>query len=149
MGYIGNKRSERSQYAIESGLVTKSQLKAWQKRAVESGAVRPCEWHHTGKYFNRTEYYDPIDFAELNSKDFPPVKKEKLAEKEVWYVLVSAEWGGTKRYRKIVGANVRVTNKITDRQRTANKYFLYGGYIKEFDTEAEARQFAKIAELEE
>lgn len=29
MGYIGNKRSERSQYAIESGLVTKSQLKAF------------------------------------------------------------------------------------------------------------------------
>ena len=34
MGYIGNRRSERSQFAIESGLVTKSQLKAWQKRAV-------------------------------------------------------------------------------------------------------------------
>lgn len=149
MGYIGQSRSIRSQQAIESGLITKSQLKPWQKRAVESGAVRPCEWHHTGKYFNRTEYYDPIDFAELNSKDFPPVKKEKLSEKEVWYVLVSAEWGGTKRYRKIVGANVKVTNKITDRQKTANKYCLYGGYIKEFDTEAEARQFAKIAELEE
>ena len=39
---------------------------------------------------------------------------------------------------------MKVTNKITERQRTANKYFLYGGYIKEFETEAEARQFAKI-----
>ncbi|MEZ7542392.1 hypothetical protein O3631_05335 [Streptococcus salivarius] len=44
---------------------------------------------------------------------------------------------------------MKVTNKITERQRTANKYFLYGGYIKEFETEAEARQFAKIAELED
>ena len=34
MGYIGNKRSERSQYAIESGLVTKSQLKAYCERSL-------------------------------------------------------------------------------------------------------------------
>lgn len=148
MGYIGQSRSIRSQQAINDGLVTKTQLQAWQKRAVESGAVRPREWHHTGKYFNKTEYYDPIDFAELNPKDFPPNSKKK-EEKETWYVLVSAEWGGTKRYRKILGADVKVTNKITERQKTANKYCLYGGYIKEFDTEAEARQFAKIAELEE
>lgn len=148
MGYIGQSRSIRSQQAINDGLVTKTQLKAWQKRAVESGEVRPCEWHHTGKYFNKTNYFDLTDFEELNPKDFPPCSKKK-EEKETWYVLVSAEWGGTKRYRKIVGANVKVTNKITDRQRTANKYFLYGGYIKEFDTEAEAKQFAKIAELED
>ena len=63
--------------------------------------------------------------------------------------MVSADWGGTKKYPKIIGSVVKVTNKITDRQKTANKYCLYGGYIKEFDTEAEARQFAKIAELED
>lgn len=148
MGYIGQSRSERSQQAINDGLLTKNQLKAWQKRAVEQGVVSPCEWHHTGKYFNKTEYYDPIDFAELNPKDFPPVKKEKLAEKEVWYVLVSAEWGGTKRFRKIIGANVVVKNKITAAQRSANKYCLYGGYIKEFNTKEEAENFAKTAELE-
>ena len=85
MGYIGNKRSERSQYAIESGLVTKSQLKAWQKRAVESGAVRPCEWHHTGKYFNKTNYFDLTDFEELNPKDFPPNSKKKKKHGMFWY----------------------------------------------------------------
>lgn len=148
MGYIGQSRSERSQQAINDGLLTKNQLKAWQKRAVEQGTVRPCEWHHTGKYFNKTEYYDPIDFAELDPKDFSPVKKEKLAEKEVWYVLVSADWGGTKKYPKIIGSVVKVTNKITERQKTANKYCLYGGYIKEFDTKEEAENFAKVAELE-
>lgn len=148
MGYIGQSRSERSQQAINDGLLTKNQLKAWQKRVVEQGTVRPCEWHHTGKYFNKTEYYDPIDFAELDPKDFPPVKKEKLAEKEVWYVLVSADWGGTKKYPKIIGSVVKVTNKITERQKTANKYCLYGGYIKEFDTKEEAENFAKVAELE-
>lgn len=147
MGYIGQSRSERSQQAIDEGLVTKNQLKAWQKRAVEQGVIRPCEWHHTGKYFNKTEYYDPIDFEGLNPKDFPPTKKEKIAEKQVWYVLVSAEWGGTKRFRKIVGANVVVKNKITAAQKSANKYSLYGGYIKEFDTQEEAEKFAKTAKL--
>ena len=101
MGYIGNKRSERSQYAIESGLVTKSQLKAWQKRAVESGAVRPCEWHHTGKYFNKTNYFDLTDFEELNPKDFPLLKKipevllyRKKKKKKYgmsWFLLIGGE----------------------------------------------------------
>ena len=45
MPYIGQSRSVRSQEAIEKGLVVKSQLKAWQKRAVDQGAVFPCEWH--------------------------------------------------------------------------------------------------------
>ena len=46
MPYIDQSRSVRSQEAIEKGLVVKSQLKAWQKRAVDQGAVFPCEWHH-------------------------------------------------------------------------------------------------------
>lgn len=62
--------------------------------------------------------------------------------------MVSADWGGTKKYPKIIGSVVKVTNKITDRQKTANKYCLYGGYIKEFDTKEEAENFAKVAELE-
>lgn len=147
MGYIGQSKSERSQQAIDKGLLTKNQLKTWQKRAVEQGVIKPCEWHHTGKYFNKTDYYNPIDFEELNPKDFPPVKKEKIAEKQIWYVLVSAEWGGTKRFRKIVGTNVVVKNKITAAQRLANKYSLYGGYIKEFGTQEEAEKFAKTATL--
>lgn len=145
MGYIGQKRSERSQEAIDRGLVTKSQLKAWQKRAVEQGAVSACEWHHTGKYFNRTEYFDLEDFEELNPKDFP--KTKKIEEPETWYVLVSADWGGTKKHPKIIGADVKVTNKITERQRNANKYYRYGGYIKEFNTETEAQAFAEVAAL--
>lgn len=148
MGYIGQSRSYRSQQAIDDGLITRSELKAWQKRAVDSGKVRPCEWHHTGKYFNKTEYFDPNDFQELDAKDFPPIKKNKEIKKETWYVLVSADWGGTKKYPKIIGSVVKVTNKITDRQKTANKYCLYGGYIKGFDTKEEAENFAKVAELE-
>ena len=44
---------------------------------------------------------------------------------------------------------MKVTNKITERQRTANKYFLYVGDIKEFETDAEARQISKMAFLKD
>lgn len=147
MGYIGQSRSVRSQMAIDEGLLTKSQLKAWQKRAVEQGAVQACEWHHTGKYFNRTNYYNPADFENLNPKDFPPVKKVAVETPEIWYVLVSAEWGGTKRYPKIVGTDTVVTNKITKRQRYANKYSNYGGHIKEFDNKEDALAYSKAISI--
>ena len=71
MGYIGNKRS-----AVLRGLVPKSQLKDWQKRAVDSGAVKPREWRHTGEYYNSKELctmpdcYDLSDFECLNPNDF-------------------------------------------------------------------------------
>lgn len=148
MGYIGHSRSERSQEAIDNGLLVYSQLSAWQKRAVDSGAVKPCEWHHTGKYFNKTNYFDPQDFEGLNPKDFPNVPKQKPIPSEHWYVLVSADWGGTSKHPRIVGADVQVTDKITDRQKNANKYSRYGGYIKEFDNEDDAKAFAKTAKLE-
>ena len=148
MGYIGNKRSERSQEAINNGLVTKSQLKAWQKRAVGQGVVSSCEWHHTGKYFNVTEYYDLNDFKDLKKEDFPPVKKEnKKEEVEVYYVLVSAVWGGTKRYPKIVDVDVQITTKLSSYKRACNKYNLYGGYIKEFSTYKDALEFSRTAKL--
>lgn len=149
MGYIGQSRSVRSQMAIDEGLLTKSQLKAWQKRAVEAGEVSPCEWHHTGKYFNRTNYYNPADFEELNPKDFPPIKtvKEAVEEPEIWYVLVSAQWGGTKRYPKIVGTDAVVTNRITNRQRYAKKYDNYGGHIKEFENKEDALAYARTISI--
>ena len=133
--------------AYESGLLPKSKLKSWQKRAVEAGAVMKAEWHHTGKFYGDTDFYNPVDFEALNPKDFPVIKKEKPEENK-WYVLVSAEWGGTKSHPKITGANVKVTDHITEKQRTAKKYFRYGGYIKEFVSEDEAKEFADSAKLD-
>lgn len=145
MPYIGQKRSVRSQEAIEKGLVVKSQLKAWQKRAVDQGTVFPREWHHTGKFYNRTNYYDLDNFKDLDPKDFPPVKNKSVSNN--WYVLVSAQWGGNKRWPRITGTDVKVTNKLTSRQENAKKYSDYGGYIKTFATEEQANAFAKTAEL--
>ena len=142
MGYIGNKRSVNSQNAIDEGMLTFSQLKAWQKRAVKAGAVIHNEWHHTGKYFNETKYYDPEDFAELNPKDFPIVKEIKKEEPKKFFVLVSAEWGGTRKHPKIVGKEVKIVEKLTESQKNAKKYYMYGGSITEFGNMEEAQKYA-------
>ena len=63
--------------AYANGKVPKSKLSAWQRRAVEAGAVGPCEWHHSSKYFNKVDFYDLTDFMSLKAADFPPVKKAK------------------------------------------------------------------------
>ena len=150
-GYIGASRSVRSQEAINNGLLTYSQLHAWQKRAVTAGAVEPCEWHHTGKYLQETDYYNPEDFATLNPEDFPPAPKKKDAEQEpaVWYVLVAAEWAGSKNHRKIVGVETHVTDKPTQAQLNARKYSDWGGYIKTYKRKCDATRFAKTAKLKQ
>lgn len=96
-------KSDNAVWAEERGLLKKSELKAWQKRAVEAGAVAPAECHHTSSFFNETNYYDPEDFKNLNPKDFPPEKKEPKPEKTL--TRMSAwweEWEGSRncgRYR--------------------------------------------------
>ena len=68
-------KSDRAIEAEERGLVTYSNLKAWQKRAVDRGIVRAREWHHTGAAANRTNYYSLEDFEDLNANDFKAEKK--------------------------------------------------------------------------
>ena len=80
-------------------------------------------------------------------KNFPKIPKIDETKNQIWYVLVSAQWGGTKKHPKIMGVDVKVTNKITNQQLNANKYQRYGGYIKEFTNENEAHEFAKKAKL--
>lgn len=147
MGYIGQSRSVRSLEAINSGLLTKKDLKAWQKRAVKQGGVTYKEWHHTGKFYNKTYYYDPLDFEDLDPKDYPISKNKVKESQKKYYVLVSAEWGGTRKHPKIIGADVKVVDKLRANQEQANKYNFYGGYIKEFDNKQQAEEFAKYAEL--
>ena len=143
MGYIGFSRSERSQEAIDRGLIVKTQMSAWQKRAVEAGAVLPCEWHHTGKYFSKTNYYDPNDFEDLNPKDFPVQKKEEAKWDGKWRVLVSAHWKGSPNNSHISGTDVAIRKTLTSRQKDARKYYTHGGHIKEFQTFDEALAYAK------
>jgi hypothetical protein len=109
MSYIGQSRSANSEIAREEGKLIYSELKAWQKRAVDAGAVRTCEWHHTGKYFNETNYYDPDSFAELDPADYPSIKKKAPEEKAV--TVEYAYWTGSRKHSH------RNTDKIAATQR--------------------------------
>ena len=77
------KKSDRALEAEARGLVTYSQLKKWQQRAVDRGAVRAREWHHTSGAANKTNYYDLADFEDLNSEDFKAIKKENINQADL------------------------------------------------------------------
>lgn len=76
-------KSDRAIEAESCGKVTYSALKAWQKRAVDCARVLPCEWHHTSAAANRTNYYRPEDFEDLDPKDFPPRGKEGINQADL------------------------------------------------------------------
>ncbi|MBB4071638.1 hypothetical protein [Canibacter oris] len=94
-------KSDRAITAEEDGLLTYSRLDAWQKRAVKAGAVLPCEWHHTGAAANKTNYYDPEDFAELNPADFPAVKVAPVVNGDLNRLRISIS------YKTMVGGFTR------------------------------------------
>jgi hypothetical protein len=64
------KKSNKAIEAEGRGLVVYSKLKAWQKRAVDVGAVTPSAWHHTSGAANRTNFYELSDFEHLDEKQF-------------------------------------------------------------------------------
>lgn len=62
-GYVGWSMSRRAGEAYDNGLAPLSKIKggAWKKIAAK--IVGPAEWHHTSKFCNRTDFYDPRAIA--------------------------------------------------------------------------------------
>lgn len=63
-------KSNNAVIAEESGLMTASRLAKWASRWKRfrgctasdiKEILSPSEWHHTSKFFNRTNYYNPLD----------------------------------------------------------------------------------------
>lgn len=90
-------KSDRALEAEARGLVTYSQLKKWQQRAVDRGAVRAREWHHTSGAANKTNYYDLTDFNDLNSEDFKSLKNENTSQADLSRLEIAIT------YQKMVG----------------------------------------------
>lgn len=91
-GYIGFSRSVRSQIARENGLMTATDLAKWVKQWKQYAGCTAkhislnliaSEWHHTSKYFNKTNYYDPRDLLaiDLRQKLQKCLLERKLAKK--------------------------------------------------------------------
>ena len=142
MGYIGQKMSERAAAAYDTGEKplskwTKGDIISRLKKAIKEGEVEASEdylvraeklcqatlkshlldlssWHHTGKYFNCTYFYDLVgDLPSIEkmeednrkrkeeSNSSKAEKKAKIAEK---YAVITYYWTenrGSKKWPKI------------------------------------------------
>ena len=150
-------KSNNAIIAEENGLKTYSNLKAWQKRAVDKGTVRAAEWHHTGAAANRTDYYDPEDFADLNPADFPAKKKEKANQADLKRLKIEITFekmvhGFTTRHKTfetitVEGLDVRKSDNVITgaggRRITSNNK-----EVKYFYKKPRARNFKEITEYE-
>lgn len=130
MGYIGQKMSERAMEAYENGEMplskwTKSvilenietekkgeseKLKKYSAETLRDYFLILSSWHHTAKYFNRTNFYEfymperisyeKLDELEKQNKD--EKKRKKNRENEMTIALVKyGEWEGTRRHPKL------------------------------------------------
>lgn len=120
-GYVGQSMSRRARQAYDTGLLPKAKIR---KDDLESagidvpvgfvkwlmpGVITPTEWHHTGKHFNETDFYDLEDVKEqLEELDIETLLhryKEEKREKEQetgYYALIEyGEWSGSRNHPKL------------------------------------------------
>ena len=81
------------------------QLKKVKSDVLKAHLLRKSSWHHTGKFFNRTDFYS-IDFDLIDSLDLKTVKEwqqekiKKEVEQVKRYECIYLEWGGTRQHPK-------------------------------------------------
>jgi len=124
-GYIGYSQSVRAAEAKGDGRMPLTHLVKRVRRffpGVTSGDLRtilsPSEWHHTSKKFNRTDFYDLRDFADVETRrtlrarisarrEYNVLYRQAIAagltdnlmaNGEVWYPLAkyNANWRGAR-----------------------------------------------------
>ena len=76
--------------------------KALAVRLTKAGIWTAAEWHHSSKYFNRVDFYDPAELVEAWNNLDEPSRRDHLAARpaDVNAVRVSGvyvEWGGSRR----------------------------------------------------
>ena len=165
MGYIGTKMSERAMEAHNNGEKPYSQ---WSKEdlldclpsalfeqakkltlnELKSELLYTSSWHHTGSYFNNTDFYSlDEDFIELSKNEIVEVlnnrmsesKKAKEAKKEEKLqkcFITYVEWEGTRKHPKAVDREAYGIIKGNWVHTEYGKKSLNGKYVhvvKEFD----------------
>ena len=115
-GYYFFSKSNNAIYAEENGRFSASRLA--RRIGVKSKAIKalmePCEWHHTSKHFNETDYYDETEALEMIEE----LKAWKEPPKDVVIhencSCEHLEWSGTRNHpyaKEIRSENVRATAK--------------------------------------
>lgn len=177
MGYIGYSRSERSLEAISNYEVPLNSIKKdlivsflneyrndFSENEIEelksisvsifkyaAKVVGPSSWHHTSKYYNKTDHYSLYSIAELILSDkvslINKYNKSKEIEKVKTYeygVIKVLVWGGTRKRPKVIGeekvAGIIIDGWLyyaednsTSKYRTINKYNIYANKVVDLD----------------
>lgn len=127
-GYIGQSMSENAKFAYDSGLLSKAKISKYDLESADIDLpvgfikslmptiITPTEWHHTGKFYNATDFYDMQDVKEQLAdididRHLEIYKKEqeekrleqerKRNEKGYYAYLEYGEWGGTRKHPKL------------------------------------------------
>lgn len=122
MGYIGNRYSVRASIALSEGKNTKSNfsksdfienygnldLSKITLAECKSNLLACTEWHHTGSFYNRTDFYDykmdisQEDIDAIVNNRAPRVKKEKVVKIPILVQATYTEFEGSRRHPKAV-----------------------------------------------
>lgn len=161
MGYIGQRMSERAASAYDMGEKplskwTKSDIIERLKKLVASGELEATaedmkrieqlnaktvkyaflhesSWHHTGKYYNKTDFYDIVDdFSKICIDDLEQMdryirsklKEEKEAKKAERYAIITYYWTenrGSKKWARIYECQQNFLAKIHGKAATITK----------------------------
>lgn len=136
-GYVGHRKSVRA-YGAEADNIFPASV-ADKMLGVSQGATKsvlqPSEWHHTGSFYNQTDYYDinlllavkNNDIETLNDYDIDDINtaKEQYQELKNWKkpTVTSNEymadvtwltWGGSRKYPIATEHTVKNT-KVTEK----------------------------------
>lgn len=88
-GYSGYSKSNNAIKAEREGKMNKTQLLKWcRDRGLFPGlttkiiakVLRPCEWHHTSKHYNATNYYSVEELYERRHEVRSYIRTEKEPE---------------------------------------------------------------------
>ena len=152
MGYIGQRMSERAAEAYDMGEKpfskwTKSDIIERLQKLIDSGDLESSEedmkrikrltsktvkyaflkkssWHHTGKYFKETDFYDITDdFSKINLDDLDQIDRymrSKMAEAKIAkcsdkYAIITYYWTenrGSKKWARIYECQQNFLAKI-------------------------------------
>ena len=101
-GYFEFSKSNNAIAAEEDGRYPATQLA--KRLGVTTQAIKatlePCEWHHTSKMYNKTDYYDMEEAIDRidELKAFRPAKASEIVHENCTVHFV--EWSGTQRRPK-------------------------------------------------
>lgn len=146
-GYNGYSMSKRAAAAYEDGKVPFSKLPACIRKIGKyklDNYAAPCEWHHTSKFYNRTDFYDVEQVLAIflieSSEEYEPapeavefLKNFKttpatlpttsfIAKKVSWL-----EWSGSRKHPKATCRELHNVQVFTKNNKT---FSFYDGTIK-------------------